>query len=107
LSNAGKVRAGHNRSSNAPLNGARTEIGSFPSWLHGAKRMRHRVFRRTPLNTIAGNTVQEPLTEQDDDGYDEQGDYCLDQAQAVPHLFHVVASHVPPSSTFGSKSLIG
>jgi hypothetical protein len=31
------------------------EIGRFPSWLHGAKRMDHRVFQRTPPNTIAEN----------------------------------------------------
>jgi hypothetical protein len=86
-----------------PLDVARIEIVSSPSWLHGAERMHHRMYRRTPLNTIAGNTAQEPLTEQYDEGYDEQGDYCLDQAQAVPQLFHVVASHIPPSSTFRFK----
>jgi hypothetical protein len=56
----------------------------FPSWLHGAKRMRHRVFRRTPFATIAVNTAKDSLTQQDDDGYDEQGDYRLDQAEAAP-----------------------
>jgi hypothetical protein len=93
------MRAGHNCSSNAPLNVASIEVGSSPSWLHGTKRMHHRVFRRTPFDTIAENTAQEPLTEQDDGEYDEQSDNRLDQAQAIPHLFHVVASHVPPSST--------
>jgi hypothetical protein len=56
--------------------------------------------------TIAWNTTQELLTEQSDDRYDEQGDHCLDHAQAVPQQFHVVASHVPPSSTCGLSSPI-
>jgi hypothetical protein len=97
-------------STNTPLSVDRIEIGSFgpqsielPGRLQRAERMHHWVFGRTPLNTIPGNTAQEPLTEQYDDGYDEQGDYCLDQAQAVPQLFHVVASHVPPSLTYRLK----
>jgi hypothetical protein len=66
--------------------------------------MHYRVLRRAPLNTIAGNAVQEAITEQYDEGYDEQGHYGLDQAQAIPQLFHVVASHVPPSSTYRLKN---
>jgi hypothetical protein len=58
------------RSSNASLDVARIEIGSFPRSLQGAERMNHRVFSRTPRSTIPGNRAQEPLTEQDDDGYD-------------------------------------
>jgi hypothetical protein len=97
------ISADHNPSSIAPLNVARIENGSFPSWLYGAKKMHHRVFSQTPLNTIADNATQEPHKKQHDDGYDEQSDYCLNQAQAVPQLFHVVASHVPPSSTYRLK----
>jgi hypothetical protein len=80
---------------------ARIGTGSSPRRLHGAERMHHRVFGRTSHKAIAGNAAQEPLTEHYDYGYDEQGDHCLDQAEEVPQMFHVVThfcSFINPSA---------